>query len=120
MNTCTYLPASGWGIMTSHRSGETEDNYIADLAVGLCTGQIKTGTPLCRVADFTTLFPTTSFLTRSHNTPVHTTPSHLIPHLLIKYTLSTQVLLADLNDLPNTTNCSVSKRNLAPKHHTLA
>lgn len=32
---------SGWGIMTSHRSGETEDNYIADLAVGLCTGQIK-------------------------------------------------------------------------------
>lgn len=38
---------SGWGIMTSHRSGETEDNYIADLAVGLCTGQIKTGAP-CR------------------------------------------------------------------------
>jgi hypothetical protein len=26
--------------MTSHRSGETEDNYIADLAVGLCTGQV--------------------------------------------------------------------------------
>jgi len=38
---------NGWGIMTSHRSGETEDNYIADLAVGLCTGQIKTGAP-CR------------------------------------------------------------------------
>lgn len=37
----------GWGVMTSHRSGETEDNYIADLAVGLCTGQIKTGAP-CR------------------------------------------------------------------------
>jgi enolase len=33
--------------MTSHRSGETEDTYIADLAVGLCTGQIKTGAP-CR------------------------------------------------------------------------
>ena len=33
--------------MTSHRSGETEDNYIADLAVGLMTGQIKTGAP-CR------------------------------------------------------------------------
>ena len=29
------------------RSGETEDTYIADLAVGLCTGQIKTGAP-CR------------------------------------------------------------------------
>lgn len=38
---------NGWGIMTSHRSGETEDSYIADLAVGLCTGQIKTGAP-CR------------------------------------------------------------------------
>jgi len=38
---------SGWGVMTSHRSGETEDTYIADLAVGLCTGQIKTGAP-CR------------------------------------------------------------------------
>jgi enolase len=39
--------AAGWGVMTSHRSGETEDTYIADLAVGLCTGQIKTGAP-CR------------------------------------------------------------------------
>jgi enolase len=38
---------NGWGVMTSHRSGETEDCYIADLAVGLSTGQIKTGAP-CR------------------------------------------------------------------------
>jgi enolase len=38
---------NGWGVMTSHRSGETEDSYIADLAVGLCTGQIKTGA-FCR------------------------------------------------------------------------
>jgi len=38
---------NGWGIMTSHRSGETEDTYIADFAVGLCAGQIKTGAP-CR------------------------------------------------------------------------
>jgi len=29
--------------VSSHRSGETEDSTIADLAVGLCTGQIKTG-----------------------------------------------------------------------------
>ena len=29
--------------MVSHRSGETEDCFIADLVVGLCTGQIKTG-----------------------------------------------------------------------------
>ena len=38
---------SGWGVMCSHRSGETEDTTIADLAVGLATGQIKTGAP-CR------------------------------------------------------------------------
>ena len=38
---------AGWGVMCSHRSGETEDTTIADIAVGLCTGQIKTGAP-CR------------------------------------------------------------------------
>merc|ERR1711871_1459264 len=38
---------NGWGVMCSHRSGETEDTTIADIAVGLCTGQIKTGAP-CR------------------------------------------------------------------------
>lgn len=38
---------AGWGVMASHRSGETEDSYIADLSVGLATGQIKTGAP-CR------------------------------------------------------------------------
>jgi len=39
--------SNGWGTMVSHRSGETEDCFIADLVVGLCTGQIKTGAP-CR------------------------------------------------------------------------
>lgn len=38
---------NGWGVMVSHRSGETEDSFIADLVVGLGTGQIKTGAP-CR------------------------------------------------------------------------
>jgi len=38
---------AGWGVMASHRSGETEDTFIADLAVGLACGQIKTGAP-CR------------------------------------------------------------------------
>ena len=38
---------NGWGVMVSHRSGETEDTFIADLVVGLGTGQIKTGAP-CR------------------------------------------------------------------------
>jgi enolase len=38
---------SGWNVMVSHRSGETEDSFIADLVVGLGTGQIKSGAP-CR------------------------------------------------------------------------
>lgn len=37
--------AAGWGVMVSHRSGETEDTTIADLVVGLRAGQIKTGAP---------------------------------------------------------------------------
>ncbi len=36
---------AGWRAVTSHRSGETEDSTIADVAVGLNTGQIKTGAP---------------------------------------------------------------------------
>jgi enolase len=34
---------AGWTAVVSHRSGETEDSTIADLVVGLSTGQIKTG-----------------------------------------------------------------------------
>lgn len=36
---------AGYGLIISHRSGETEDTTIADLAVGLATGQIKAGAP---------------------------------------------------------------------------
>jgi len=38
---------AGYASVMSHRSGETDDTYIADLAVGWETGQIKTGAP-CR------------------------------------------------------------------------
>lgn len=38
---------AGWNAVISHRSGETEDTFIADLAVATGTGQIKTGS-LCR------------------------------------------------------------------------
>lgn len=38
---------NGWKVMVSHRSGETEDTFIADLAVALGCGQIKAGAP-CR------------------------------------------------------------------------
>jgi len=47
IKACKMSQDSGWGVMVSHRSGETEDTFIADLVVGLCTGQIKTGAP-CR------------------------------------------------------------------------
>ena len=38
---CKLAQSNGWGVMVSHRSGETEDTFIADLVVGLCTGQVK-------------------------------------------------------------------------------
>merc|ERR1712121_263148 len=47
INAHNLAKANGWGTMVSHRSGETEDCFIADLVVGLATGQIKTGAP-CR------------------------------------------------------------------------
>ena len=47
IDACKLAQANGWGVMVSHRSGETEDTFIADLVVGLSTGQIKTGAP-CR------------------------------------------------------------------------
>jgi len=36
---------NGWGVMASHRSGDTEDTFVADLAVAIGCGQIKTGAP---------------------------------------------------------------------------
>ena len=39
--------SNGWKVMVSHRSGETEDTFIADLAVGIGCGMIKAGAP-CR------------------------------------------------------------------------
>jgi len=47
IDSCKLAQSNGWGVMVSHRSGETEDFFIADLVVGLGTGQIKTGAP-CR------------------------------------------------------------------------
>ena len=37
--------SAGWGTVVSHRSGETEDVTIADIAVGTAAGQIKAGAP---------------------------------------------------------------------------
>ena len=47
IEACLLSQSAGWNVMVSHRSGETEDSFIADLVVGLGTGEIKTGAP-CR------------------------------------------------------------------------
>ena len=43
IETIKLAQRSNFGVIVSHRSGETEDNYIADLSVALNSGQIKTG-----------------------------------------------------------------------------
>lgn len=45
INAANLSKKYGWNVMVSHRSGETEDSFIADLAVSLGCGQIKTGAP---------------------------------------------------------------------------
>ncbi|CDQ99435.1 unnamed protein product [Oncorhynchus mykiss] len=47
IQACKLAQANGWGVMVSHRSGETEDTFIADLVVGLCTGQVHTHSERC-------------------------------------------------------------------------
>ena len=47
VQTVQMCRRAGWNFVISHRSGETEDSFIADLAVALGGGQIKTGS-LCR------------------------------------------------------------------------
>ncbi|MFP4111932.1 MAG: phosphopyruvate hydratase [Candidatus Woesearchaeota archaeon] len=54
MDAAKLAMDNDWHVMVSHRSGETEDPFIADLAVALGTGQIKLGAP-CR-ADRTAKF----------------------------------------------------------------
>ena len=45
LDTVRLAQGAGFGVVISHRSGETEDTSIADLAVGTSAGQIKTGAP---------------------------------------------------------------------------
>lgn len=47
MEAIEIAKRAGYNVVVSHRSGETEDTFIADLAVGVNAGQIKTGAP-CR------------------------------------------------------------------------
>ena len=48
IQACKMAQEAGWGVMVSHRSGETEDTFIADLVVGLSTGQVT----YCRNSPF--------------------------------------------------------------------
>jgi enolase len=45
MQTVRLAQRNGYNCIMSHRSGESEDAFIADFAVALNTGQIKTGAP---------------------------------------------------------------------------
>lgn len=45
LNAIHMAHKTGWSAVVSHRSGETEDAFIADLVVGTDSGQIKTGAP---------------------------------------------------------------------------
>jgi len=45
LNAIKMAQDHGWTAVVSHRSGETEDSFIADLVVGTSSGQIKTGAP---------------------------------------------------------------------------
>ncbi|MEM1540012.1 MAG: phosphopyruvate hydratase [Candidatus Bathyarchaeia archaeon] len=47
LDVAQYAFRNGYGVQVSERSGQTEDNWLADLTVGLNAGQIKTGAP-CR------------------------------------------------------------------------
>ena len=68
--------SDGWGVMVSHRSGETENTVIADLVVALGTGQIKTGAPARseRVAKYNALL-------RIEYVPAPSFLSHLTQHI---------------------------------------
>lgn len=71
IQTITLAKDHGMQTILSHRSGETEDTSIADLAVGCQTGQIKTGAP-CRserVAKYNRLLRLEEFLGKQARVP---------------------------------------------------
>ncbi|MCD6530364.1 phosphopyruvate hydratase [Candidatus Bathyarchaeota archaeon] len=57
LETASYAKRNGYGVLVSERSGQTEDTWLADLAVAINAGQIKNGAPTRseRVAQFNQL-----------------------------------------------------------------
>jgi len=51
LNAIKMAQDEGWTAVVSHRSGETEDAFIADLVVGTSAGQIKTGAPAVAIRN---------------------------------------------------------------------
>lgn len=47
IETVKLAKDANWGVVVSQRSGESEDSFLADIAVGVAAGQIKAGAP-CR------------------------------------------------------------------------
>jgi enolase len=102
---------NGWGVMCSHRSGETEDNYIADLAVGLCTAEIKTVRFVCA--------PVVVVVVASDGCSKAFVQQFLIGAYPLTHSCGitfsslyrNRVPLAVVNVLPSTTSCSVSRPN---------
>lgn len=45
LETASYAIRNGYSVIVSERSGQPEDNWLADLAVAISSGQIKSGTP---------------------------------------------------------------------------
>jgi enolase len=63
----------GWSVFVSHRSGETTDDFIADLVVGLGTGHIKSGAPARgeRIAKYNRLLDIEADLKEQHKQVVY-------------------------------------------------
>ena len=68
MNAIRMAQNAGYKVIISHRSGETEDTTIADLAVAVNAGQIKTGAPSRseRVAKYNRLLVIEEELSQNH------------------------------------------------------
>lgn len=91
--------AAGWGVMVSHRSGETEDVTIADIAVGLRAGQI---------VSYRSCIPVISLLTLPrklvHPPDLSVWPSSTRSFVSRRSSRARQSTPAPTSELPSTSN----------------
>ena len=66
---CVRVRQAGWKVIVSHRSGETNDNFIADFAVGIGAEYVKFGAPARgeRVAKYNRLLEIEQILNQYKN-----------------------------------------------------